>query len=50
MKDLNEIREEIDEIDRQMVALYEKRMRRTSEVAEYKLSVGKPVLDKGREK
>lgn len=50
MKDLKEIREEIDEIDRQMVALYEKRMRRTTEVAEYKLSVGKPVLDKGREK
>lgn len=49
MKDLNKIREEIDEIDRQMVALYEERMRRTTEVAEYKISVGKQVLDKKRE-
>ncbi len=49
MKDLNKIREEIDEIDRQMVALYEERMRRTTEVAEYKISVGRQVLDKERE-
>ncbi len=49
MKDLKLIREEIDEIDRQMVALYEERMRRTTEVARYKLSVGMPVLDKVRE-
>lgn len=49
MKDLNKIREEIDEIDRQMVALYEERMRRTTEVAEYKISVGRQVLDKKRE-
>ena len=50
MKDLDTIREEIDAIDRQMVALFEERMLRTTEVARYKLSVGKPVLDKGREK
>ena len=49
MKDLNKIREEIDEIDRQIVALYEERMRRTTEVAEYKISVGRQVLDKKRE-
>lgn len=49
MKDLNKIREEIDDIDRQMVALYEERMRRTTEVAEYKISVGRQVLDKKRE-
>lgn len=49
MKDLNKIREEIDEIDRQMVTLYEERMRRTTEVAEYKISVGRQVLDKERE-
>ena len=35
MKDLKLIREEIDEIDRQMVALSEERMRRTTEVARY---------------
>lgn len=50
MKDLSRIREEIDEIDSQIAALYEARMQLTGEVAEYKLSVGKPVLDKEREK
>lgn len=50
MKELSKIREEIDEIDSQIVALYEKRMRLTAEVAEYKISVGKPVLDKERER
>lgn len=50
MKDLKLIREEIDEIDRQIVSLYEERMQRTTEVAEYKISVGKPVLDRQREK
>ena len=50
MKDLSRIREEIDEIDSQIVAMYEERMRRTTEVAEYKISVGKPVLDRQREK
>ncbi len=49
MKDLDKIREEIDQIDSQIVALYEERMRRAAEVAEYKLSVGKQVLDKQRE-
>ena len=49
MKDLQIIREEIDEIDSQIVSLYEERMQRTTEVAEYKISVGKPVLDKQRE-
>lgn len=50
MKDLKKIREEIDEIDSRIVSLYEERMRRTTEVAEYKISVGKQVLDKEREK
>ncbi|MCI8495524.1 MAG: prephenate dehydratase [Lachnospiraceae bacterium] len=49
MKDLNKIREEIDQIDSQIVALYEERMQRTTEVADYKISVGKPVLDRQRE-
>lgn len=49
MKDLKQIREEIDEIDSQIVSLYEKRMQRTTEVAEYKISVGKQVLDRQRE-
>lgn len=50
MKDLKLIREEIDGIDSQIVSLYEERMQRTTEVAEYKISVGKPVLDRQREK
>ncbi len=50
MKDLSEIRKEIDEIDRRIVALYEERMKLTTEVAEYKISTGKPVLDKTRER
>ncbi len=50
MRELSEIREKIDAIDSQIVALYEARMQLTAEVAEYKLSVGKPVLDKVREK
>lgn len=49
MKDLKKIREEIDEIDSRIVSLYEKRMQCTTEVAEYKISVGKQVLDKQRE-
>lgn len=49
MKDLLEIREEIDDIDSQIIKLYEKRMELTTEVAEYKISTGKQVLDKKRE-
>lgn len=49
MKDLKEIRKEIDDIDSQLVALYEKRMELTAGVAEYKISTGKQVLDKERE-
>lgn len=50
MKDLIKIREEIDDIDSQIIELYEKRMELTTEVAEYKISTGKQVLDKQRER
>ena len=50
MKDLTEIREEIDRVDTSIVALYEERMQLAGEVAQYKISNGKPVLDKEREK
>lgn len=50
MKDLIKIREEIDDIDSQIIELYEERMELTTEVAEYKISTGKQVLDKQREK
>ncbi|MCH5332844.1 MAG: chorismate mutase [Agathobacter sp.] len=50
MRDLARLRTEIDEIDRQMVKLYADRMQLAAEVAEYKISVGKPVLDRERER
>ncbi len=49
MRDLEDIRKEIDGIDEQLVALYEKRMKLTSEVAEYKIQNGKQIFDRERE-
>ena len=50
MRDLAELRKEIDEIDTRMVKLFEQRMAVSEEVAEYKVAVGKKILDKEREK
>lgn len=47
--DLKDLRSEIDVIDRQIVELFEKRMEVASQVADYKISVGKKVFDKQRE-
>lgn len=49
MRDLAKLRDEIDEIDREIVRLYEKRMGVAAEVAEYKISTGRQVLDRERE-
>ena len=49
MKELADIRVEIDDIDSRIVELYEKRMELTTQVAEYKISTGKAVFDKERE-
>lgn len=49
MLDLMQLRDEIDEIDDQMVRLFEARMDICSKVAEYKINTGKPVFDKERE-
>lgn len=49
MRDLLEIRDEIDELDSEIVRLYEKRMQLASGVAEYKIHTGKQVFDKERE-
>ena len=49
MRDLLEIRDEIDELDSEIVRLYEKRMQLASDVAEYKIHTGKQVFDKERE-
>ena len=50
MIDLSESRKEIDEIDRQLVELFERRMKVSADVAEYKKRTGMPVLDQGRER
>ncbi len=49
MKDLSVLRQEIDEIDAQIVKLYEERMEVAKGVAEYKIQSGKKVFDRERE-
>ena len=49
MEDLGKLREQIDGIDAQIAALYEKRMEISGKVAEYKIETGKKVFDKQRE-
>lgn len=49
MIDLSVSRKQIDEIDRQIVELFEKRMAVSEKVARYKQETGKPVFDKARE-
>ena len=48
--DLLEIRDQIDGIDKEIVELFEKRMQLSADVAEYKISNNKAVLDPQREK
>lgn len=50
MKDLKQLRAEIDVIDRQMVELFRQRMEVARGVAEYKIANGIPVLDPERER
>ncbi|MGN0161660.1 MAG: chorismate mutase [Lachnospiraceae bacterium] len=50
MLDLQQIRKDIDEVDRELVKLFEKRMELTTNVAKYKIETGKKVLDPEREK
>ena len=47
--DLDVIRQEIDQIDDQIVKLLEKRMRLIDQVVAYKKASGKPILDSKRE-
>lgn len=48
--DLQEIRGQLDEIDGQLVRLFEQRMQLCSDVAEFKMETGKAVYDGEREK
>ena len=47
--DLDRIRQEIDQIDDQIVKLLEERMNLVEEVVAYKKTSGKPILDTQRE-
>lgn len=48
--DLQKIRNQLDVIDQEIVALFEKRMELSGEVAAYKIDTGKPVYDRERER
>ena len=50
MSDLKEARKQINEIDRQMAELFEKRMMAAQIIAAHKKSVGMPILDEKRER
>lgn len=50
MEDLQILRQQIDEIDKEIVSLYEKRMEISGKVAEYKIETGKKVFDRDRER
>lgn len=50
MEDLKQFRDKIDEIDRQLVALFEERMEVVLKVAEYKKQNNIPILNVSREK
>lgn len=49
MKELHELRQELDQLDGEIVALFEKRMDIARQVAQYKLEHDLPVLDRSRE-
>ena len=46
---LQQARAEIDMVDAEMAALFERRMRAVADVARYKAETGKPVFDAARE-
>lgn len=49
VKDLDVIRQEIDQVDQELVILLEKRMTLVNQVAAYKKATGKAILDTSRE-
>ena len=46
---LDTIRQEIDHVDQELVALLEKRLQLVKQVVAYKKATGKPILDTSRE-
>lgn len=49
MRTLEECRKDLDEVDQEIVRLFEKRMEICREVAEYKFEHKRPILDRKRE-
>lgn len=49
MRDIEELREDIDQVDRELVRLFNIRLTVAGEVAEYKRAHDLPVLDEARE-
>ena len=49
MKGLEELRRELDAVDRELVHLFERRMTIAGQVAACKIAEGRPVLDRTRE-
>lgn len=49
MTNLDKIRKNIDEIDTELIKLYEKRLNLSKEIVDYKMSVGKKIYDEERE-
>ena len=49
MNELEQARQEINEIDREMAVLFERRMKAAEAVAAYKATHGLPVFDGARE-
>lgn len=50
MRSLDELREQINAVDKQLAALFEERMNIVSEVTEYKKQNNLPTYDAAREK
>lgn len=49
MNDLKKFRQEIDEIDNELIVLFEKRMKIAKRVADYKKDNNMPIYDESRE-
>ena len=49
MRTLEESRAALDQVDRQIVRLFEERMQISRDVAAYKIANGLPVMDRSRE-
>ena len=49
MNELENLRERIDKIDKELIALFEERMNVVNDIAEYKIKNNLPILNQNRE-